>query len=92
MSTFESDNIDEMFPWLQLIAAKLTSGSVTGVSMVVRVFDPDDMIEVLGPKGCTSIPHKEIYTFRFNQSGTVELDARDNGDAATGQPTPWRRE
>jgi hypothetical protein len=60
MSTFESDKIDDTFPWLQLIAAKLTSGLVASVSMVVRVFDPDDMIEVLCLKGCTSVPHKEI--------------------------------
>jgi len=49
-STFGSDNIEHMSPWLLLTTAKLKSGSVGSVAMVVRVFDFDNPVEIVGPK------------------------------------------
>jgi hypothetical protein len=59
ISTFGSDNIKHMSSWLRMVTAKLESGSVASVSMVVRVFDFDNKIEVLGARGRVAIPCKE---------------------------------
>jgi hypothetical protein len=77
VSTFGDDNIEHMSPWLLLITAKLKSGSVARVSMIVRVFDFENTIEVVGPKGRMSMPHKEIYMFEFYREETVGLNATE---------------
>jgi len=74
VSTFGSDNIEHMSPWLRLMTAKLKSGSVTRVSMTVRVFDFDNTVEIVGPEGRTSIPRKEIYMFEFYREETIGLN------------------
>jgi len=76
-STFGSDNIEYMSPWLLLTTAKLKSGSVGSVAMVVRVFDFDNTIEIVGPKGRVSIPSKEIYMFEFYREETIGLNSTE---------------
>ncbi|MHB1731837.1 MAG: hypothetical protein ACYCU8_00015 [Ferrimicrobium acidiphilum] len=93
ISTFGSDNIEHMPPWLRMMSAKLESGSVASVSMVVRVFDFDSKIEVIGAKGRVAIPCKEIYMFRFDPQETIGFNIAETAemhctDADTGQPMP----
>ncbi len=94
VSTFGDDNIEHMSPWLLLTTAKLKSGSVTRVSTIVRVFDFDNTIEVVGPKGRMSMPHKEIYMFEFYRGETIGLNATETMEmhctsfADTDKPLP----
>jgi hypothetical protein len=94
LSTFGDDNIEHMSPWLLLTTAKLNSGSVTRVTMIVRVFDFDNTIEVVGPKGRMPIPSKEIYMFEFYREETIGLNATETMEmhctsfADTDKPLP----
>ena len=92
-STFASDNIEHLLPWLCLQEAKLASGSVATVAMVVRVFSDTRTVEVLGPRGSIAIPEKEVYGFRFfAQKGEAltadEVAAAHMTDATSGKPIP----
>lgn len=93
ISTFGSDNIEHMSSWLRMMTAKLKSGSVASVSMVVRVFDFDNTIEVIGARGRVAIPCKEIYMFRFDPQETIGFNVAETTmmhctDADTGELMP----
>lgn len=92
-STFGSDNLAEMGPWLLLQTAKLVSGAVATITMIVRVFDMEHLVEVVGPKGLISIPEKEMYMFRFDREHSVGFDPDDTWtmhctDAVSGAQIP----
>jgi len=92
-STFGSDNLVEMEPWLLLQTAKLVSGAVATITMIVRVFDREHLVEVVGPKGLISIPEKEMYMFRFDREHSVGFDPGTTWtmhctDAASGAQIP----
>ena len=92
-STFGRDNFEYMQPWLLLQTAKVYSGKVRVIAMVVRVFDMDHLVEVEGPNGKITIPEKELYMFRFDSDSSVGLDPADTWtmhctDAGTGMKLP----
>ena len=73
-STFGSDNIEHIAPWLSLQMAKLLSGRVETLAMIVRVFDLDHLVRVEGPKDPVGVPEKDLYMFRFDLSASVGFD------------------
>lgn len=73
-STFGSDNFAHIQPWTLVQTAKLLSGRVNTIAMVVRVFDWDRRVEINGPKGKISIPEKELYMFRFDRESSIGFD------------------
>jgi hypothetical protein len=92
-STFGSDNIEHLLPWLCLQEAKLASGSVATLAMVVRVFSDTRTVVVLGPLGSIAIPEKEVYGFRFFARKGEALSADEVAeahmtDATSGEPIP----
>lgn len=92
-STFGSDNIEHLLPWLCLQEAKLASGSVATLAMVLRVFSDTRTVEVLGPRGSIAIPEKEVYGFRFFAKTGEALSADEIAkahmtDATSGEPIP----
>ena len=70
-STFGSDNIEHIAPWLSLQMAKLLSGKVETLAMIVRVFDFDHLVRIEGSKGPVDVPEKDLYMFRFDLSASV---------------------
>lgn len=73
-STFAADNFQFLQPWLAVQTAKLFSGRIDAIAMVVRVFDLDKRIEIAGTRGKINIPEKELYMFRFDRHNTIGLD------------------
>ena len=73
-STFALDNIEQLEPWLLLQTAKIVSDAVRVVAMIVRVFDTERTVEVLGPSGRVRLPEKELYMFRYSAEGSIGFD------------------
>ena len=85
-STFGSDNIEHIAPWLSLQMAKLLSGKVETLAMIVRVFDLDRTVCIEGPKGPVDIPEKDLYMFRFDLSASVGFDEAETLEMHTYDP------
>lgn len=79
--TFASDSLEHLVPWLLVQTAKLASGKVALLAMVVRVVSDDRTVEVLGPNGRRRIPEKDVYGFRFSPGRCDGLDADEVADA-----------
>ena len=73
-STFALDNIEQLEPWLLIQTAKIVSGAVCVVAMIVRVFDLERAVDVLGPNGRVQLPEKELYMFRYSGEGSIGFD------------------
>jgi len=73
-STFGLDNIQHIEGWLLVQMAKLWSGKLETLAMVVRVFDFGRTVRVEGPRGPVDIPEKDLYMFRYNLSASVGFD------------------
>ena len=74
-STFAKDNIDQLVPWLMLQLAKMSSGKIVALSIVIRVFDLERMVETDGPKGHICIPEKDMFMFYYDGNGLVGFDS-----------------
>jgi hypothetical protein len=92
-ATFGSDNIEQFNMWSMLIEAKLASGSISGISLVVRRFLVGDKnkVEKLNYQNKTIlIPKKHIYHFYIMTDEIVVFDETETNDtqntnASTGQ-------
>ena len=93
-STFGSDNIRYMHDWSYLMEAKLASGSVRSIALVLRRFLRGDqnMVEKFIPQRneTIKIPKKEMWHFLFVDGRVALLDAAEtyecqNTDAQTGE-------
>jgi len=73
-STFAEDNIEQLEPWLLLQTAKVASGGVDVITMVVRVFDMERTVDALGPTGRVRLPEKDLYMFRYSAGESVGFD------------------
>ena len=92
-STFASDNVEHLSACLALQMAKLRSGKVAMVAMVVRVFSDTRTVKVLGPRGRIEIPEKDLYMFRFWADRCEGVEAAESRaahttDATSGDPIP----
>src|SRR5664280_1767148 len=68
ISTFAADNIGELSIWAALFQAKLFSGSIMMVAIVLRVFLPEQYeTEIKGKK--IKIPGKDLYNFYCTKAG-----------------------
>lgn len=78
--TFASDNIEVLEGWAAVYQAKLISGSIKAVSIVLRIFFPEKHeVEIKGKK--VKIPEKNIYNFlctRAGCGGFTEEETFDN--------------
>ena len=74
-STFASDNIEHLVPWLMVQLAKMSSGKIVALSIVIRVFDLERMVETDGPKGHIRIPEKDMFMFYYDGNGLVGFDS-----------------
>jgi hypothetical protein len=98
-STFGSDNIEALIPWLTFQTAKVASGSIEVLSFIIRVFDPTETVETVGPKGRVTLPIKDLYMFRysgnevigFDEAVTKELHCLDPQTFEMGPPEPGIR-
>ena len=93
-STFGEDNVEQLPNWLILQRAKLVSGSLDSLSLVVRRFliGENNEIEITLPNGkLMKIPKKEIYHFCFTKDEILLLNKEEtfkyqNTDASTSEP------
>lgn len=93
-STFSTDNISKINPWTSLMYAKLISGSVCGISLILRRFLSGEKNEVqieTADKKKVKIPKKEMYHFLFTIKGVALFDEKEtytmqNTDHATQKP------
>ncbi len=79
-STFGSDNIKYLNNWLLLTQAKLHSGKIEGISIIMRRFlkGEKNKIEIVRKDGVKiKIPKKEIYHFLFSAKELVLFDKED---------------
>lgn len=88
-STFARDNIDKLDMWITMQHAKLFSGSLDIVTVVVRIFLPEK-ISIDGPKGKIEIPKKDLYHLAFTKDKIILQDESEtyenqNTDAFTGE-------
>jgi hypothetical protein len=74
-STFADDNFDHLEGWLHLMTAKLFSGSVLNVSLIVRAFDFQTQVDFIGPHGPAKLPAKDLYMFFVRKEGVLGFDA-----------------
>jgi len=97
ISTFAEDNISELSIWAALFQAKLFSGSIAEVSIVLRVFLPQQHeTEIKGKK--IKIPGKELYNFFCTKRGTEGFTEEETFENQTTNsknpgeefaPEPW---
>lgn len=76
-STFASDNIEQLVPWLMRQLVMMSSGKIEALSIVIRVFDWGRMVETDGPKGHICIPEKDLFMFYYDGNGLVGFDSDD---------------
>lgn len=77
-ATFGSDNISELDSWLLLMEAKMVSGKVDGIAVVMRVF-LDEKVNVVG--ACIPIPKKNLYHILILNGMVVLFDTEETFDA-----------
>jgi len=77
-STFGSDNISELGSWLLLMEAKIVSGKIDGIALVVRTF-LDETVKVIGAR--CAIPKKNLYHILVLGGGVVLFDTSETFDA-----------
>jgi len=51
-----------------------STGSIEGLAFVVRVFDPTETVDAIGPKGRIALPMKDLYMFRYMRDEVVGFD------------------
>lgn len=77
-STFGTDNISELDSWLLLMEAKMVSGKVDGIAIVIRVF-LDEKVDVVGVR--IPIPKKNLYHILLLKGLVVLFDTEETFDA-----------
>ncbi len=85
-STFASDNIDQLVPWLIGQLVMMGSGKIESLSIVIRVFDWERMVETDGPKGHICIPEKDLFMFYYDCNGLVGFDSDDTRECHCRDP------
>jgi hypothetical protein len=85
ISTFASDNIEELSIWGVLFQAKLFSGSIEVISIVLRVFLPEQHeTEIKGKK--IKIPGKDLYNFYCTKVGCEGFTEEETFEDQTTDP------
>lgn len=80
--TFASDNIEVLEGWTAVYQAKLISGSIKAVSIVLRIFFPEKYeVEIKGKK--VKIPEKDIYNFLCTRAGCEGFTKEETFDNQT---------
>lgn len=90
-STFAVDNITDLETWTLLMQAKIFSGDIDGVSLVLRVFQ-NEVAHIENEEGRRiEVPHKDLYVFLIEESGVTGFDLQTTLDvhctnAQSGEP------
>lgn len=88
-ATFAADNLIHISGWLYMMQDKLLSKTITGISLVVRIFLPEN-IDIQNPQGqAGTIPRKEIFHIMILPNQIIGFDEEEsyqvqNTDSTTG--------
>lgn len=88
-STFAADNLSHIQGWMYLMQARLASGSITGLSIVIRIFLPDKITFQNSRGQPATIPRKEIFHILIFSDQIIGFDEEEtyqaqNIDSVTG--------
>lgn len=96
VSAFAADNIEDFLYWGALMHAKLHSGSIDAISLVLRIFLSEKVIMYV-KRQKKAIPKKELYHLLITPEKLVlfteqETEENQNTDAVTGKPLKAQRD
>ncbi len=89
-STFADDNLEEFMYWGTLMHAKLLSGTIDAISIIIRVFLSEKVI-IYEKRQKLILPKKELYHVLITPEKLIlfakeETEKNQNTDVITGKP------
>jgi len=88
-ATFAADNLSHIHGWMYLMQAHMVSGSITSLSIVVRIFLPETITIQKSRGQSATLPRKEIYHILIFPNQIIGFDEEEtyqaqNIDSETG--------
>ncbi|MBU4175466.1 MAG: hypothetical protein KKB90_10175 [Actinobacteria bacterium] len=90
-STFAADNITDLDIWTLLMQAKICSGNIDAVALVLRIFR-NEKTHIQNEEGVrVEVPYKDLYMFLAEEAGVTGFDLQTTLDmhctyAPSGEP------